>query len=249
MTVYAPVVADGYPDDSESMSTAGHNVLILATMTAMSAARHTNGESAAFGRVVFVASMGGIHAFTTVLAALPAGFPAPVVVAQHRKPLSDGGDVLAAVLAQVTSLPVRLAENGACADEPGITVVPAGAKATINADRTWSLTRHSPNAGVGDVVLASSAAQTPTIAVILTGRLADGATGCRAVKRNRGRVLVQQPAQAAAPGMPTNALATGCADFVLPLDHLAAAVVALTTAPGAAELLAVPLPPWANLAT
>jgi two-component system chemotaxis response regulator CheB len=49
--------------------------------------------------------------------------------------------------------------------------------------------------------------------------------------------------------MPANAIATGCADFVLPPDRLTSALLALTTAPGAAELLAVPLPPWARLSS
>jgi two-component system chemotaxis response regulator CheB len=83
--------------------------------------------------------------------------------------------------------------------------------------------------------------------VILTGRLADGANGCRAVKRNGGRVLVQDPATAEASSMPAHAIATGCVDFVLPPDRLASAVLALTTAPGGAELLTVPVPPWACL--
>jgi two-component system chemotaxis response regulator CheB len=49
--------------------------------------------------------------------------------------------------------------------------------------------------------------------------------------------------------MPANAIATGCADFVLPVERIASALVALTTGPGAAELLTVPLPPWARLSS
>ncbi|BCO47366.1 hypothetical protein MINTM002_30400 [Mycobacterium intracellulare] len=109
------------------------------------------------------------------------------------------------------------------------------------------LAEEASKASVGDAVLTSSAALVPTVAVILTGRLADGANGCRAVKRNGGRVLVQDPATAEASSMPAHAIATGCVDFVLPPDRLAAAVLALTTAPGGAELLTVPVPPWACL--
>jgi two-component system chemotaxis response regulator CheB len=101
----------------------------------------------------------------------------------------------------------------------------------------------------GDALLRSSADTTPTVAVILTGSLADGAEGCRAVKRAGGRVLVQDPAAARASSMPANAIATGCTDFVLPLEKISAALLALTTAPGAAELLTVPLPPWARLSS
>lgn len=212
----------------------------------MSATRHNAVESA-FGRVVLVASLGGMKALSTVLAGLPADFAVPVVVAQHRRPTLKNGDPLAEILSRASRLPVRTAEAGVSADKPGITIVPAGATATIDANGAWLLAQDTVNSGVGDAILASSAAQVPTVAVILTGRLADGANGCRAVKRNGGRVLVQDPATAAASSMPAHAIATGCVDFVLPPGRLAAAVVALTTAPGGAELLAVPVPPWACL--
>jgi two-component system, chemotaxis family, protein-glutamate methylesterase/glutaminase len=85
------------------------------------------------------------------------------------------------------------------------------------------------------------------LAVILTGRLSDGAAGVRAVRRAGGRVLVQDPDDAQAPGMPSAALATGCVEHALPLSLVAPALVAYTMAPGAADLLAVPVPPWARL--
>ena len=212
----------------------------------MSATQHKPVQ-AAFGRVVLVASLGGMKALGTVLGGLPGDFAVPVVVAQHRRPTLSSDDPLAQILSRASSLPIRVAERGASADNPGITIVPAGKTATIDADGAWMLTEETSKAGVGDAVLASSAALVPTVAVILTGRLADGANGCRAVKRNGGRVLVQDPATAEASSMPAHAIATGCVDFVLPPDRLAAAVLALTTAPGGAELLTVPVPPWACL--
>lgn len=218
------------------------------TLAAMFATRHNGAAApAAFGRVVLVASLGGMKAVNEVLCRLPADYPVPVVVTQHRRATRASGDILARVLADNTCLRVRTAETGAPADQPGVTVIPARTTATIDPRGVWTVRDAPGEMGVGDAVLASSAAQTPTIAVILTGRLADGSNGCRAVKRNGGRVLVQDPSTAEASGMPAHALATGCADFVLPLDRLAAAVLALTTAPGGAALLAVPLPPWASL--
>ena len=85
------------------------------------------------------------------------------------------------------------------------------------------------------------------IGVVLTGMLRDGTTGVRAVKRHGGRVLAQDLATARAGSMPSSAIATGCVDFVLPLHRIATALVALTMAPGAAELFTVPIPPWASL--
>jgi two-component system chemotaxis response regulator CheB len=47
--------------------------------------------------------------------------------------------------------------------------------------------------------------------------------------------------------MPSAAIATGCVDFVLPLQRIGHALVSLVMWPGAAELLRVATPPWARL--
>lgn len=206
-----------------------------------------NSLAGPFGWVVLVASQGGMKALSTVVAGLPASFPLPVVVAQHRRTAPNAPDVLAEVVARRSKLPVRVAIHGDATERPGVAVVPAGMLATIGVGGGWSLTAPTSNVGVGDAFLMSSAKSAPTIAVVLTGRLTDGAAGCRAVKLAGGRVLVQDPFTAEAPSMPATAIATGCVDFVLPLDRLATAILALSTAPGAAELLTVPVPPWAAL--
>lgn len=202
-----------------------------------------------FGRVAILASLGGLQPITTVLAGLPADYSVPLTVLQHRRRTAEERDTLAAILEHRTGLPIQVAEHGAEADRCGVTVIPAQTTATIDETGCWTLTDGTTAMRPGDALLASSAQATPTIAVILTGSLTDGAEGCRAVKRGGGRVLVQDPAHARASSMPANAIATGCADFVLPLDRLASALLALTMAPGAAELLEVPLPPWARLSS
>ncbi|HZU50079.1 MAG TPA: chemotaxis protein CheB [Mycobacterium sp.] len=207
------------------------------------------GHTPTFGRVVIVASMGGLEALTTVLSGLPATYSVPIAVVQHRGRTHDRRDSLTAILAHRTCLPTRLAETGARADLPGLTVVPAQTTATIDESGRWVIAETPAEMRPGDALLHSSADATPTVAVILTGSLADGADGCRAVKRAGGRVLAQDPATARASSMPASAIATGCVDFVLPLERIPAALLALTTAPGAADLLAVPLPPWAKLSS
>jgi two-component system, chemotaxis family, protein-glutamate methylesterase/glutaminase len=201
-----------------------------------------------FGRVVVVASLGGMQAITTLITGLPASYHIPLAVVLHRTRTS-GRDLLAPILARRTGMPTRVAEAGCPANQPGISIVPAQSTATIDESGRWVLADGTTAMRPGDALLISSAATTPTVAVVLTGSLADGADGCRAVKRFGGRVLAQDPATARASSMPANAIATGCADFVLPPERMAAALLALTTAPGAAELLTVPLPPWARLSS
>jgi two-component system chemotaxis response regulator CheB len=64
-------------------------------------------------------------------------------------------------------------------------------------------------------------------AAVLTGTGLDGAAGVVAVKGAGGTTIVQDPAEAAFPGMPAAALATGCVDHVVPLAAVAPLLVRL----------------------
>ncbi|NAZ88279.1 chemotaxis protein CheB [Kineococcus indalonis] len=199
----------------------------------------------AFDAVVLAASFGGLEALTAVLGALPAGFPVPVAVVQHRAPESD---LLPALLRARTALPVHAADAQELADgafaRPGVHVLPPR-PASAGERGGRAPVPHQADELMGALAQRHGAR---TCAVVLTGRLDDGARGVRAVKRAGGWVLVQSPASARAPGMPTAAIATGCADLVLPLRALGAALVALSLAPGATGLFARPVQPWADLA-
>jgi two-component system, chemotaxis family, protein-glutamate methylesterase/glutaminase len=199
---------------------------------------------AGFSVVVLAASTGGVRALRTVVAELPADFPVPVLVVQHRGPGTP--ELLSELLRARAALPVRTATAGHL--QRGVTVLPAGSTADLHADGYLHL-RPSPTITTADDLLVGAAAAfgPGVLAVILTGRLSDGAAGVRAVRRAGGRVLVQDPDDAQAPGMPSAALATGCVEHALPLSLVAPALVAYTMAPGAADLLAVPVPPWARL--
>ncbi|SFP21150.1 two-component system, chemotaxis family, response regulator CheB [Geodermatophilus dictyosporus] len=197
-----------------------------------------------FSVVVLAASTGGVRALRTVVSRLPADLPVPVLVVQHRSPGTP--ELLTDLLRAGAALPVRTASTGPL--EPGVTVLPAGTTADLGPDGRLTL-RDCPTTRTADDLLAGAAAVfgARVLAVVLTGRLSDGAAGVRAVRRAGGRVLVQDPDDAEAPGMPSAALATGCVEHALPLALVAPALVAYTMAPGAADLLAVPVPPWARL--
>lgn len=194
-----------------------------------------------------VASLGGLEAVRVVLEALPAAFPAAVVVVQHGR-CADDPARLTRLLSRVTPLPVRTARTGLAPAGPGVTVVPPGTEAVVDGRRLLRVGVGNP-VRAGDTLLTSLAGAfgRAAIGVVLTGMLHDGSEGVRAVKRAGGRVLVQDPTTARAAGMPSSAIATGCVDFVLPVHRLAAALVTMVMAPGGAELLAVPTPAWARL--
>jgi len=198
-----------------------------------------------FALAVAVASLGGLPVISGMVAGLPATFPVPLLIMQHGRPGPER-DRMARLLQRRAALPVRTAEGGMRVFTPGITVIPGGFTATVTADGRLDLTQ-SDQLG-GDQLMATAAAAAPgrVIGVVLSGMLRDGSEGTRAIKRHGGWVLAQDPATARAPGMPSSAMATGCVDYVLPAHRLATALIALTMAPGAAELFTVSLPHWAS---
>jgi two-component system chemotaxis response regulator CheB len=202
-----------------------------------------------FELIVVVASFGGLAATSSVLAALPAGFEVPIALVQHRSIESNDG-VYAEILRRRTTLPVSLMREATTIRRPGVTLVPAGAVARVDHRLRYELApADTTPTNPGDTLMMSAAGVLgpAVIGVVLSGRLSDGAAGVRAVKRRGGRSLAQDTATAGAAGMPSSAAATGCVDFILPADRIAAALVAWTMAPGGAELFAVPTPSWAQL--
>jgi two-component system chemotaxis response regulator CheB len=57
--------------------------------------------------------------------------------------------------------------------------------------------------------------------VILTGANRDGATGLARIRQRGGVAIVQTPASAEAPAMPSAALETAGADYCVPLEDIA----------------------------
>ncbi len=170
--------------------------------------------------VVIGSSAGGVAALSTLVATLPAGFPAPIVLAQHLSPAhpSHLGDILA----RHTTLPVRtIAAREPL--EPGVVFV-------VPADRHIEITDGHvgvPVEGAGrpkpsiDLLLSSAAHayRDRLVAVVLTGTGSDGAAGARAVKQAGGTVVIQNPETASYPAMPRS-LAPTTVDIVANLEDI-----------------------------
>jgi len=186
-----------------------------------------------FDVVALAASAGGLNALTHVLAALPADFPAAVVVVQHLDPRHRS--LMADILSRRTTLPVSQATEGETIHAGHAYIAPPNRHLLVNADRSLSLTQTElvhfvrPSA---DLLFESTAAsfKDRAIAVVLSGSGRDGAMGVRAIKKMGGTVIVQDAKYAEFTGMPEAASATGAADFVLALDEIAPALQKLCSA-------------------
>jgi two-component system, chemotaxis family, protein-glutamate methylesterase/glutaminase len=184
--------------------------------------------------VVVGTSLGGLAALPVVLCGLRADFPAPVVVVQHRS-AAAGFSALASVLQRNCSLEVREVFDKDPLVAGRIYLAPSDYHVLIDDDHLALSTEARVQYARPSIdVLFMSAAETHgsrTIAVILTGANRDGVVGARQIKLRGGIILVQDPATAEAPTMPTATLAAVAVDRVLTLAEIPVVLAELTRAP------------------
>ena len=182
--------------------------------------------------VAIAASLGGLDALKSVLGALPEGFPAPVLVVQHRP--ADYRGMLAEILGRHTPLRVKEAEDGETLRNGTVYLAPPGSHLLVNAGGALSLS-HGPKVRhvrpSADPLFESIALVygPRAIAVVLTGGDSDGSAGVKFIRKGGGVVVAQDPQSCAARGMPESAIATGCVDHVLPLGEIGPALAAMVT--------------------
>ena len=183
--------------------------------------------------VAIASSAGGIRALSVVLGGIGAPFDAAIVVVQHLDPHHD--TMIARVLSRPSRLPVRLAQHHETARAGTIYVAPPNHHLLVEPGGRLALTTTElvhfvrPSA---DLLFESVAgAYGPrAIGCVLTGTGQDGATGVAAIKARGGTVIVEDPKTAEFTGMPEAAVATGSADFLLPLDRIATVITDLVQA-------------------
>jgi len=183
-----------------------------------------------FSAIAMASSAGGLMALSEVLGALPADFPAVILIVQHLDP--HHRSVLADILRRRTALQVKQAEDGDRIVPGQVYVAPPDRHLLVNPDGTLSLSQSElvhfvrPSA---DLLFESVAAsfQKHAIAVVLTGTGSDGAMGVQAIKKMEGVVIVQDQKTSDFFGMPAAAIQTGSVDFVLPLEEIPQALVKL----------------------
>jgi two-component system chemotaxis response regulator CheB len=183
--------------------------------------------------VVIAASAGGVKAIEQLLSALPADFPVPIAVVQHRT--TSQPNLLAKVLSRHTSLMVKIAEHTEAMQPGTVYLAPPDLHFTVRGDQCLALTdgrkiRHVLSSANQ---LFASAAETfggGMIAVVLTGWDRDATDGVQTVKTCEGIVIAQDEATSAHFAMPRSAIETGCVDRVLLLEEIAPALVSLVTA-------------------
>ncbi len=182
----------------------------------------------AYQLVVVGTSLGGFEALTVLLGGLPANFPLPLAVVQHRgssvEEPSSGVD-LPLLLQRHAELTIADAEDKDALLPGRVYLAPVGYHLLVE-EGSVALSTDRPvwHARPSIDVLFESAADVygaATIGLALTGSSQDGAAGLARIKRQGGLAIVQQPATSASRVLPDAALKGTEVDWTVPLGEIA----------------------------
>ncbi len=182
--------------------------------------------------VVIGASAGGIQSLVTLLGGLPADFPAPIVIVQHRSPTHDS--LLTRILGSQSRLRVEDAVEGE-ALAPGVVYVARPDRhLTITSEGRfsyWDGARIRFVQSSANPLFESAAVMfgTGAIGVVLSGSGTNGTDGVQAIKARGGAVIAQNKATSERFEMPASAIRAGAVDEILPIEDIAPALVRLVS--------------------
>lgn len=181
-----------------------------------------------FKAVVIGVSAGGSKALQTLLPALPADFPVPVIIVQHISPDSEGHFIRH--LNSMCKVKVKEAVEKLKAKAGRVYFAPPNYHLLIEEDGSFSLSvgeRVNFARPSIDVLFESAAcAYCPgLIGIILTGANNDGSAGLKRIKDMGGFTIVQDPSTAEVDLMPKAAIAKCRVDKILPLKEIPAFLI------------------------
>ncbi len=182
-----------------------------------------------FDIVAIGASAGGLKALSEVLSDLPSDLPVPILIVQHLDPRHKS--LMAEILQRHCKMKVKEAVHEELIQKSIVYVAPPN-KHMLVSDGKIALTSsafvHFTRPSI-DLLFESVAADSGdrAIGVILTGTGRDGSMGIKAIKERGGTTIAQDEATSEHFGMPQAAIATGAVDFVLPVQDITPAIVAL----------------------
>jgi two-component system chemotaxis response regulator CheB len=185
--------------------------------------------------VVIGGSAGAINSLKLILPMLPHDFPAAILIVVH---IGIHRSMLPEILGCRAAMPVRHATNGEPIIAGHVLLAPPDEHLAVvrNGDQAYARLLHGPKENnsrpaIDPLFRSAAAAFGPnTIGVVLSGYLDDGTVGSEAVKACGGVVVVQNPAEAEAPDMPSSALNYVDADRVLGAGEIGPALLELASA-------------------
>ena len=173
--------------------------------------------------IVIGSSAGGLHALIGLLGKLPENYSIPLIIVQHRS--KDERDLLEKILSDKCKIKIGQAEEKEKIKKGNVYFAPPNYHLLIEKDFTFSLS-NDPLINYARPSIdflfqtAANAYKDKLTGIVLTGANRDGSNGIMKIKENGGVTIVQNPDTSEFNTMPMEAVATGCADFVMDLDEI-----------------------------
>ena len=186
--------------------------------------------------IVIGTSAGGLQALSALLSYLPPDLPAAILLVMH---IGNRPSSLPEVLQRHSALPVAFARDQQELLAGMVVVAPPDRHllvmrkgAALHAVLSCSARENHTRPAIDPLFrTVAEAADGLAIGVILSGYLDDGVAGLQAIKACGGLAVAQDPAEAAVPDMPRNAISNVAVDLCAPLLSIAAALTRYAMAP------------------
>lgn len=170
------------------------------------------------------ASAGGLEALTNLFKHLPSDTGMAYVVIQHLDPKHES--ILAELIGKVAKMPVAEVSDGVPISPDRVYIIPPGQNMAVLRGRLHLVPvkkvrgQHMPI----DYFFASLATDRGgnCIGVVLSGSAYDGTKGVKLIKAEGGITFAQDEKSSKYFSMPSSAIETGCVDFVMPPEAIAA---------------------------
>ena len=186
-------------------------------------------------------SAGGFEALRFLARELPADFPACILVVIHLSAEFNSG--LDGILSQAGRLPASFATDGEPARPGHLFIAPPKCHLLLDGNRLRlgrGPRENNARPAIDPLFRSVALCCGPrAVGAVLTGTLGDGASGLQALQQCGGIAVVQNPAGAAYPEMPMNALRALHPDHLAGLHEMPALLTRLVREPAGAPV-AVP---------
>ena len=174
-------------------------------------------------------SAGALSAYKTLLDAMPSNTGMAFVIISHMNPTANSQ--LALILSRHTKMKVNVASMAMPVLSNHVYVIPPNSDLFIENYKFKVVSPRSIGHKQIDVFFVSlaEAMGERAIGIIVSGYDSDGSEGCKHIKAHGGKIFAQDMS-AEIDYMPINAQASGCVDFILPLNKIPAKLKSLAAA-------------------
>jgi two-component system chemotaxis response regulator CheB len=181
--------------------------------------------------VVIGTSAGGLEALDTLIGQLPTDLPASIFIVQHMAP-ENTGEALLHRLRRHRAFDCQFAKDGESFRRGRVYIAPPNNHLLVKNTKllvTKGARENRNRPGIDPLFRSAAVSHTArVIGVILTGMLDDGTAGLIAIQKCGGITIVQDPKDAAYPGMPESALNNLKVDYSVPISGMGSLLEKLT---------------------